>query len=346
MEDYPYTMPPGLRPIPAADLDLRSDTDIDHDLAHPPPVRNDKNLWFFWHAGFGAMHTYAQRNVRTWHRRFARRGWVVRVVDRVAGSPLNIANFADVADRAWFPRAFTDETISGDYARQHESDLVRWPLLLRHGGVYADVGLMPVGDLDALWNATVGDPLSKFDVVSFNAGGVEGRSLTNYFLCAGRNNHFFERCHRLLLALWAAGGGKNSTHGMHESPLLEGSDLMGKTFAFEDEEINRRLTDYIIQGQVMTMVMGLIDEEDGWNGPEYVAEHVYAMDFMVGSQLINEFTAWNGPRAFELMSLPLPKKGEEVETEDQKKSEGNCRIVLAKVVCFQAGPRAHSQGLW
>lgn len=63
--------------------------------------------------------------------------------------------------------------------------------------------------------------------------------------------------------------------------------------------------------------MGLIDEEDGWNGPEYVAKHVWATDYMVGSQLINEYTAWKGKRAFELMSLPLPRKGEAESTEQQ-----------------------------
>jgi hypothetical protein len=44
------------------------------------------------------------------------------------------------------------------------------------------------------------------------------------------------------------------------------------------------LTDYIIQGQVMSMVMGLVDDEDGWDGPEYVAKRVYAIEFiMVGT---------------------------------------------------------------
>ena len=65
------------------------------------------------------------------------------------------------------------------------------------------------------------------------------------------------------------------------------------------------------------MVMGLVDDEDGWNGPEYVAKHIWTTDFMVGSQLINEYTAWNGTRAFELMSLSLPKETEP-ESPDQK----------------------------
>ena len=80
------------------------------------------------------------------------------------------------------------------------------------------------------------------------------------------------------------------------------------------------LTDYIIQGQAMLMVMGLVDDEDGWNGPEYVAKHVYAVEFMVGSQLINEVTAWNGRKAFDLMSLSIPKEGE-VENAEQEARE-------------------------
>lgn len=65
--------------------------------------------------------------------------------------------------------------------------------------------------------------------------------------------------------------------------------------------------------------MGLVDEGDGWDGPRYVKEHVYGIDFMEGSQLINELTAWNGPRQFELMSLKLPAEGEE-ESPDQKEA--------------------------
>lgn len=80
------------------------------------------------------------------------------------------------------------------------------------------------------------------------------------------------------------------TEGMHARPLLRGVPLIvGGLFTIEEgggkriegEEVSRMLTDYIIQGQVMSMVMGLVDEEDGWDGPAYVAEHVYAVKFIV-----------------------------------------------------------------
>jgi Glycosyltransferase sugar-binding region containing DXD motif len=66
-------------------------------------------------------------------------------------SPLNVANFLDISDPGIFPRAFVDGTIGGDYAPQHTSDLIRWPLLLKYGGVYADVGMIQNGNFDRLW---------------------------------------------------------------------------------------------------------------------------------------------------------------------------------------------------
>ena len=310
MDSHIYTIPPGLYPVPSHLLDLRLDSEVDHDLLHYKPVSDVKNVWFFWHSGYTQMHPYTQRNIRAWHRRLSKQGWTIRVLDRLPSSPLNVANFLDVSDPDTFPRAFVDGTIGGDYAPQHTSDLVRWPLLLKYGGVYADVGLMQIGDLDRMWRETVGNPASPFEVLSYNMGGVGDRSLTNYFLACLPNNPLFERCHKLFQALWAEDGGKTSTDGMHSSPLLKGLSLMGGSFTIEEgdkkikaEEVSEMLTDYIAQGQAMTMVMGLIDDEDNWNGPKFVAEHVYAIDYMVGSQLINEITGWDGRKALDRKSV-------------------------------------------
>ena len=200
--------------------------------------------------------------------------------------------------------------------------------------------MIQIGDLDRLWHETVGDPSSRFKVLSYEAGCI---GLTNYFLASGRDNPFFARCHRLLMHLWDADGGKTSTEGMHGSILLKGVPLMGGEFTIEEEggrrigkeEVSRMLTDYIIQGQVMSMVMGLIDDEDGWDGPEYVAKHVYAIEFMAGSQLINEMTAWNGRKAFDLMSLSLPKKEGEVENAQQKEAREIVEACLQKSFGFK-----------
>lgn len=267
------------------------------------------------------------------------------MLDRLPSSRLNISNFLDISDPNTFPRAFLDGTIGGDYAPQHTSDLVRWPLLLKYGGVYADAGMLQIGDLDRLWRSTVGDPNSPYEVLSYNAGPGTQYSLCNYFLCSRPNNPLFLRCHKLLLKLWAADGGKDSTDGMHASPLLKGLPMMmandpslvikeeGKP-TLGPEVVSKMLTDYIIQGQVMNLVMRLVDTEDGWNGPEYTCKHVYAPDYMVGSQLINDMTAWDGNKAYKLMSLSMPKEGEE-ESAEQKEARLIVESCLQKSFGFK-----------
>ncbi|PYH91136.1 hypothetical protein BO71DRAFT_401648 [Aspergillus ellipticus CBS 707.79] len=325
-----YPLPAGVHEIPPHLLDLRSDDEIDHALLNPTPVTDDKNIWFFWHSGYTNMHPYTKRNVRTWHRRFSKAGWAIRVLDLQPSSPLNVAKYIDIHSPQNFPQAFADGTITGDYAKQHTSDLVRFPLLLTYGGIYADVGLIQIGDVDRLWRETVGNPDSRFELLSYNTGDADERSLTNYFLMARPNSPLFERAHRLLLKLWE---GKTSTEGMWASPLLKGLDLI-KGSPDMDEKTCRELTDYIIQGQVITLVMGLVDEEGGWDGPKYVAEHLYGMEFMVGSQLINDMTNWDGQKAFDLMSLSLPKVGEE-ETPEQKQAREIVQACLQRSFAFK-----------
>ncbi|KAI8630258.1 hypothetical protein F5Y19DRAFT_464119 [Xylariaceae sp. FL1651] len=333
MDKLNYPMPAGVHAIPANELDLRPDAEIDQDLINPKPISLDseKNIFFYWHSGFQNMHPYTQRNVRAYHRRLSKHGWKIYVIDRQPGSVLNIANFVDIDDPELFPAAFIDGRVGGEWAPQHTSDLVRWPLLMKYGGIYTDVGQLQIGDIERLWNKTLGNPDSPWDIISYNLGPVEHRDLANYFYAARRNNPLFLRAHRLLLALWNADGGKTSTDGMHASPLLQGPKLIGPRF---DEETRKKLTDYIIQGYCLSMAMGLLDEEDAWDGPRYCAEHIYALDYMEGSQLIQKFTNWNGLEQFRLMSLPLPKAGEE-ESEDQKKAREIVEACLSRSFGFK-----------
>lgn len=49
-----YTIPAGCNAIPADELDLRPDAEIDQDIINPKPISLDniKNVFFFWHSGF------------------------------------------------------------------------------------------------------------------------------------------------------------------------------------------------------------------------------------------------------------------------------------------------------
>ena len=341
-----YPMPTGLYAIPHDRLDLRPDIEVDYAILHPKPVTNEKNIWFFWHSGFSNMHPCSQRTVRTWHRRFSKAGWVVRVTNRQPFSLLNVENFLDTTSEETFPRSFIDDTIGGDYPLQHMSDLVRFPLLLRYGGIYADVGLMQIGDIDRVWNRMIDNPASPYEIFSYNCGTVNERFLSNYFLMSKRNNALFERSHKLLLKLWAADGGKTSTEGMHSSPLLNGTELLGGDLTYDGKgqtgcmisqgKARTLLTDYIIQVQVMSLVLGLVDEDDGWDGPEYSAKHIYAVEYIEGSQFINSYTQWNGRRAFDLMSLQLPKEeGETQKSADQRLAQQIVEECLRRSFAFK-----------
>jgi len=242
-----------------------------------------------------------------------------------------VTNFLDISDPGTFPRAFIDGTIGGDYAPQHTSDLVRFPLLLKYGGVYADVGMMQIGDLDCLWHETVSDPASRFEVLSYNIGGVEARSLMNYFLACGRNNPFFERGHRLLLELWAAGGGKTRTEEMHSSPLLKGVPLIWDSFTIEEEggtigpeEVSRILADYVVQAQAIDL-----STKRTVGTAQNTSRSTYNIEHLMGSQLIDDVTGWDEKKAFKLISLSLPKEGE-MEGKEQKQAKEIVEACLQK----------------
>ncbi|KAJ2970060.1 hypothetical protein NUW58_g9813 [Xylaria curta] len=51
---YNYPIPAGSHAIPAEELDLRPDAEIDQDIVNPEPISLDsqKNIFFFWHSGY------------------------------------------------------------------------------------------------------------------------------------------------------------------------------------------------------------------------------------------------------------------------------------------------------
>ncbi|KAH8797942.1 hypothetical protein F5884DRAFT_687497 [Xylogone sp. PMI_703] len=341
---HSYPVLESLYEIPHELLDLRPDDDIDHDLLNPKPISSEKNIWFYWHSGFEGMHSVSKRTVRTWYRRFSKLGWSIRVLNSLPSSPSTVANFLDVNDPELFPLAIRSGTLGGDYAAWHISDLVRFPLLLKYGGIYADVSVNQIGDLDRLWNQTVGNPDSLYEVLSYNLlSGPDGSYITNFFFGCGTNNPFILRSHRLLLALWSADGGKTHTQGMSHNPLLKGVPNLPTTLSFEEngriyspQDVAEMIADYMIQGQAMTMAGSIIDEDDGWNGPEYVAKHVYGIDFMTGCQTFNLGTAYDGQRGFRLMSTKLPEPGKP-ETDDQKEARVLVEACLSKSFGFKQG---------
>ncbi|KAH7118718.1 hypothetical protein B0J11DRAFT_73907 [Dendryphion nanum] len=313
----PKTVPLPYKVAPSISLDA-----LPSALTSPtPPTPGTKHIFAFWHSGIHALPPYLLRNIINWYRRFSPLGWTIYVFDTVPDSPLNITKFIDITSRAVVPEAFTSGSLSGNYAAQHTSDLVRYPLLLRYGGIYLDVGILQFGDLDAIWTNEITNPDSPFEFFGFTMGESPDLQIVNFALMAAPNNPLVSRAHRILLKLWE---GKTSTTGMHKHPLVKHVPLMrvpqevvideeGKDKMVLNDEA---MTDYAIQIQCMGSAQRWLDEEDGWNGPEYVREKCWLLNMIDGVFVHEQATGWSGERSWALLSMPLPKDGEQ-ETEEQ-----------------------------
>jgi hypothetical protein len=306
------------------------------------PTPGAKSIFAFWHSGIQTLPPYLLRNVNNWHRRFSPLGWTIYVLDTVPGSPLNVSNFLDTTSRSIVPEAFISGTLNGTYAAQHTSDLIRYPLLLKYGGIYLDVGLLQFGDLDWIWNEHIANPASRYDFTGFTMGDPpDGISIVNFAFMCGQENPLVRRAHHILLKVWE---GKTNTTGAHQHPLVNHLPLMhipqevvvdddGQGKMVINDEV---MTDYAIQIQCMGSAQRWLDEEDGWDGPKYVREHCWLYSMMDGAFAHEQITSWSGVRQWELLKQKLPQPGEE-ETEDQAFARKMVENTIANSWCLKLG---------
>jgi hypothetical protein len=305
------------------------------------PVAGSKSIFAFWHSGIGRLPPYLLRNVINWYRRFSPLGWTVYVLDSVPGSPLNVSRYIDTSDPFVVPEAYSKATLGGQYAAQHTSDLIRYPLLLKYGGVYLDVGILQFGDLDWLWTKHISNPESPYDFSGFTMGDAPDISVVNFALMSGPNNPLIQRAHSILLKIWK---GKNSTMGMHKHPLVNHVPLLRVPLevVVEDEVHGKMvindeaMTDYAIQIQCMGAAQRWLDEDDGWDGPKYTREKCWLFNMIDHSYVHEQMTKWSGQRSFELLSLKIPNPGEE-ETEDQSLARKIVETAVAESWCLKLG---------
>jgi hypothetical protein len=305
------------------------------------PVPNAKNLFAFWHTGIYTLPPYLLRNVLNWHRKYSPLGWTVYVLDNVTGSELNVANLIDTSSAAVVPTAFTTNTIDSGYVAQHTSDLIRYPLLLKYGGIYLDVGILQFADLDHLWTSTISNPASPFDFAGFTMGDASEPSIVNFALMCQPNNPLIQRAHRILLKIWE---GKTNTHGLHKHPLVSHIPLLRAPHEVVIEEEGKEtmiindasMTDYAIQIQCMGAAQHWLDEEDQWDGPRYVREKCWLLNMMTACYVQEQATAWNGQRQFDLLKQKLPVAGEG-ENGDQALARELVEETVAGSWCMKLG---------
>lgn len=310
-------------------------------LSPASPINSSKSIFAFWHTGIQTLPPYLLRNVLNWHARFSPLGWNIYIFNTLPTSPLNVANFIDTTSENVVPKAFTAGSLDGGYKAQHTSDLIRYPLLLKYGGVYLDVGILQFGDLDWIWSQHIANPSSPYDFAGFTMGDAPELSIVNFCIVSTANNPLVSRAHRILLKLWE---GKTNTNGMHAHPLVKHVPLMRvpNEVVIEEEgkgkmTINdESMTDYAIQIQCMGAAQRWLDTENGWDGPTYVRQHAWLLSMMTGAFLYEQLTGWNSAKEFELLKMRLPKDGEE-ESNDQKDARKLVEAVVGQSWCLKLG---------
>ena len=167
-------------------LDTRSDKDILDSLCHHAPITSEKNVWTFWHSGVRSMPAWCQRNVLDWIR-LCGSSWSIRVLDKVPGSPNNALDWVPTG---MLPETYIQGTMDGPHIGPHSADFLRGACLYLYGGVWMDVGIILIRQLDTIcWNQ-LEDPNSPFEI---SIPWMYGTVVTNHFVASRKGSPFIKR---------------------------------------------------------------------------------------------------------------------------------------------------------
>lgn len=166
--------------------DTRSDEEILNALSQHIPVSSEKNIWAFWHAGVDSLPSWSRRNLIDWHR-ICGPSWTIRLLDTVPGSANHALRWVD-ADM--LPAAFVKGTMEGPYTGQHSADLLRAATLWEHGGVWMDVGVILIRDLDGVCWDQLADERNRFEMCS---AWVNSIMIANHFVAGRKGSEFLKK---------------------------------------------------------------------------------------------------------------------------------------------------------
>ncbi|KAK3306126.1 uncharacterized protein B0T15DRAFT_534446 [Chaetomium strumarium] len=315
---WQHDLPEGTRLRPSSAQDPRTDSEIIAALTSPPrEVTSQKNIWAFWDKGFSQLHGWQQRNIIGWVRKLGPTGWTVRVLDNVRGSPANVFHYLDYNNDNSTTLPVPEAVVAngsggsnlGPHSGQHMSDLVRLPLLHRYGGIYLDVGVMLLGDIDkSLWQP-IADASTAYRIGGFahqhraNSWG----SMQNFCIAAQAGEELLARWQRIMVAAWSGHSNSNSSsEGLSRHPVFDGvpSAINPRVLMTIQPGSEQRLLDYWVNLLAWEKLKVTIDSTSAFNGPEYVRKHVLLLDPMQEAFAAEVRTRLNTARLFALLTCP------------------------------------------
>lgn len=191
--------------------DTRSDEEILKQLSQPQPVVSEKNIWAFWHSGVSGMHPWNKRNVCSWVRMHP--DWAVRILSNDKTQAEYSLNYISPD---LLPEAYVKGLVEDDVSLfgPHSSDFLRTATLYQHGGVFVDVGIMLVRDVDRICWDKLSDPSTPYE---FAVPSMFGTTTANHFSASRKGDPLIHRWNILFNELWK---GRTSSIGVTSHPLL------------------------------------------------------------------------------------------------------------------------------
>eukprot|EP00929_Paragymnodinium_shiwhaense_P064476 TRINITY_DN32285_c0_g1_i4.p1 TRINITY_DN32285_c0_g1~~TRINITY_DN32285_c0_g1_i4.p1 ORF type:complete len:242 (-),score=39.96 TRINITY_DN32285_c0_g1_i4:62-787(-) len=172
-----------------------------------------RTIWGYWAQGYEAMPDFFKLCVATWQRHNPH--WDVRILDK--------ASVHEYLSAAELPNFFMQMS-----SHQAASDAVRLGVLSRYGGIYLDVNILVLGDLDELcWKdiAAGNREAAVFYHPHYGTTPFENKDLTeSWFLATRPGNEFFLKWRDLFKELMH---NRLDTVGLLEHPLYQSIDLSG-----------------------------------------------------------------------------------------------------------------------
>ncbi|KAF2162466.1 hypothetical protein M409DRAFT_69071 [Zasmidium cellare ATCC 36951] len=313
--DIPPEYQPKLRPVQPKDT--RSDDEILDSLTQPTPVSSEKNIWAFWHAGLRGLPNWCPRNLIDWHR-VCGPSWTVRLLDTVPGSPNNALQWVD-ADM--LPEAFVKGTMEGPYVGQHSADLLRAATLWEHGGVWMDVGIILIRDLDRVCWDQLADESNPYEMCNAY---VDGVIIANHFVAGRKGSEFLRKRQELFSHLWSD---RNSSTGLISNPLLAFRGEMLPSAAMARYNFPMKLDkmptimDYTAQISAYARLAVLEEPSGGFNGQEYRKNKILKFDALGECWAAEAAIGFGGQDLFDLLATKRTGPDAQPQSEEYQLAE-------------------------
>ncbi|KIX03860.1 uncharacterized protein Z518_07413 [Rhinocladiella mackenziei CBS 650.93] len=282
-------------------LDKRSDEEILASFENPAPVTSEKNIWAYWDKGIRAMPGWCLRNVLNWVR-LCGPSWTVRILDSVPDSANNALKWLspDI-----LPQAFIKGTMTGVYVGPHSSDFLRGACLWTYGGVYMDVGIILIRDMDRIcWNQ-LADPNSPYQI---SCPVMYGTTLANHFVASRKGDPFIKRWHDLFVYLWKD---RQNHEGIFQSPLVAFAlnqsfdESRQSNFHWDFKVEPQMVLEYISQVLSWSRLCMLEDAGDGFSGVDYWQRHVLPFSALHECWRAEKTIGFGGPLLFNALATKL-----------------------------------------